>query len=519
MSIIGNPILLSGGSSSLLNLPITVSQEEPTPERVGHLWVKLYDADNITKVEINHTVNPNAENGTLQLIPLNYDDKLNFAQYISVNGKKVLATMTTASDSDKWAITDESKGDTYCQFVLGGYPLVYSKINGILQNETAYVWTGEKWKLVSDNCSYWIGSTEASGLSVYHYVDGEILSKEFEFGNTADTYMQGVATDATYTFFAVYNGTLDIYKRTGSTFELITQMPATMTIPEEQNRVLTLNNSGYMQTGYRSFMFSYDGKYCYAQYSCYSYCTIIVIYRYNEDLNIFEQIQYIPVMEYGVQMHLNEYNEFLAREIVSGTIGAYNKFYAIDKDTGLYYKKFDVDNQLLENGTLNTLYAVANTSWLIGRTIIMWTHNEPYLNFIDVSNDTLTIENYSIKEMSEALSRDFSWRDNSFLIHPNKRYLLVCSSNNANADSVRYGKIYIVDKETGNVTTFGSAVNPICFSPDGTILYIQDSTKAIKKYDVIIDNEGNFSLSNGTVIINATSQLNGNLFIPSALRN
>ena len=234
MAIIGNPILLSGGSSiastGWFNFPLTISDSQPTPEREGHIWVK--DAalnGKITNVRIEEAVPANAENGSLiftvgNLIYRNY----------SVSEKKKLTDGTekqfSISDSmstEYWLVSSHT-GDTEVTIRLQR-PIIYSKVDNKLQIETAYIWDGTQWVSLSTKGNYMmISSYNISNTSLYtlliYNLNDNLTEDHYNMGVTlpTDSAAYGsfskpvLSVDGTYLTF---DNNSSVWKRDGDVYK------------------------------------------------------------------------------------------------------------------------------------------------------------------------------------------------------------------------------------------------------------------------------------------------------------
>ncbi len=172
MSIIGNPILLSGGGTqSLLNVPITISTTEPTPERIGHLWVVSDNDEQIAKIEFNETINADAEDGTLQLIVPLTAQHLDLSQYMKIGTRKVIGTLESGNTISQWIIGDVEKNDEHYKLYVDAYPLVYFNIDGVRYIENAYVWSGTEWFMCCQKDHYLVApyGTKAGLYNIINY--------------------------------------------------------------------------------------------------------------------------------------------------------------------------------------------------------------------------------------------------------------------------------------------------------------------------------------------------------------
>ena len=159
-----------GGGSSLevFNFPLTISLAEPTPIATGHLWVVHDGPVDFSSIVLDDAVKVDYSNGYLMLI---VDDTNNGQDTITQNKKigsaKVPFTSRRDTNNDTvlpWQVGSVNKGGNIID-IKRKYPRVYSRLNGVLDLETAYVWDGTQWVMVSQKGSYLaVGAGNSSTL-------------------------------------------------------------------------------------------------------------------------------------------------------------------------------------------------------------------------------------------------------------------------------------------------------------------------------------------------------------------
>ena len=148
MPVIGNPILIGGGSSkSLFNFPITIASAEPTAEIEGHIWINTTRGNNITSVHIVDSPTSDLPNNSL--IFEVYDTRnvgMTLVQDFKAGniGTVQISYRCDAIENHPWLVGSDGENSVYL-----AYPRVYIKIDDVLYLETAYVWTGTYWMLLS----------------------------------------------------------------------------------------------------------------------------------------------------------------------------------------------------------------------------------------------------------------------------------------------------------------------------------------------------------------------------------
>ena len=211
-----------GMLEQIIDLPITISTVEPSAKRIGHLWISSNNKNKITKIEFNNELDPNPSNGTLQLIVPLITQQVNILQQLNVDGKNILASFKSNNSISKWPISNiNTDGNISCQINLNGYPTVYSKIDDIFDIETAYIWTGSEWQIISENGRYVLFNDK-----IYNY-DGIniILNTTLEY-----SFRCQMSRDARFVIAhdGNYNNNV-IYIRIGNVFSKLDTVPSTFT--------------------------------------------------------------------------------------------------------------------------------------------------------------------------------------------------------------------------------------------------------------------------------------------------
>lgn len=342
MAIVGNPILLSGGSSeSLINLPITISLNEPIPERVGHLWVVSDKESSITKVEFNETLNSNATNGTLQLIVPLEVQHLDIAQYMKIGTRKVIGTLESGNAVSRWIIGDIEKNDEHCKLYLDSYPLVYTNISGVRYIENAFVWSGTEWFMCCQKDSYLYAPYGASA-GLYNIIDYSSAVAKNTFSNTNSKTMSTISPRGKYIFDAINK---KILKKDGDEYKNWVNSPITYAsayaIFSPDDSYVAISKSTTLVSLYK---ISSSGLTYIQDVLCGSYETIPIVHRvvFSQDNSIILTI---------------------SKTVVSSTDRPNINVYKLNNSTGLYentssyaitsepYSVNDVEFAMLNNNT------------------------------------------------------------------------------------------------------------------------------------------------------------------------
>ena len=217
MAILGNMISVGGGgsSSSVINVPITISLSEPVPERVGHLWVVSDKEASITKIEFNEKINSSAANGTLQLIVPLTVQHLDISQYMKIGTRKIIGTLESGNTISKWIIGNAEKNDEYCKLYVDSYPLVYTNIGGVRYIENAYVWSGTEWFMCCQKDSY-LYAPYGSSAGIYNIINYTSTVAKTIAANTNYKLMSTMSPKGNYIFDTVNK---KILKKVGDEYQ------------------------------------------------------------------------------------------------------------------------------------------------------------------------------------------------------------------------------------------------------------------------------------------------------------
>lgn len=209
--VTGNTVLgIAGtGSSDVLNFPLSIQDTQPTAVRNGHIWIKSSTlASQITSAIIVESLNAGAANNSLQFVVgesatsylwlQNRDKKL-------TSGGNYISTQIVANNggSQDWTV---GVIGNIMEYKLNR-PMVYSKINNVLDIETAYMWNGSSWIMLSQKGTY-ICVGASTRTSVFNTVNGALTNEVFSVAN-AGTILE---TTRDGTFIKVLN---TFYKRVG----------------------------------------------------------------------------------------------------------------------------------------------------------------------------------------------------------------------------------------------------------------------------------------------------------------
>lgn len=200
-----------------LNFPLSIQDAEPSPLRAGHIWVKSSTLEaQITMVKILEALNGGEADGTLMLVVGDLAlHGVSYANTVDVTGggtKSVSITDTKSSSAD-WDIMSKTGG------VASSYkinrPIVYSKVGGSLQIETAYMYNGNSWVMLSQKGTYAISISNQSSDSSYPSFIYNLTGDTFSVVNSTLNFGSHESHSKDGTYVIIYK---TVYKRVGDVF-------------------------------------------------------------------------------------------------------------------------------------------------------------------------------------------------------------------------------------------------------------------------------------------------------------
>jgi hypothetical protein len=280
VSVIGNPILLSGGNKGgLFNFPISISSTEPTAEIEGHIWIDTTRGSNITSVHIVDKPTIDLPNNSLIFEVIDTrNTKISLIQDFKVGNSGVVQMLyeTEGVGNHPWLVNSDGENKTYL-----AYPRVFTKIDNVLYLETAYVWTGTYWMLLSQADTYLFSlyddySTTSyppsyCPIRVYNIADATYTLHDDIAPSITDRAVCVSVSDANgmYVAYQDEDETIYVYKRVGDTFTLYFSMLASDLkgyMPEEYANYYHCELRGGNYANYSTIRLSANGEYLAATY-------------------------------------------------------------------------------------------------------------------------------------------------------------------------------------------------------------------------------------------------------------
>lgn len=210
----------------ITNFPVTISLSQPAPQAVGHVWVSTNRISSPTRIYVREAIGADMVDGSLIFI----SDNMDRAMY-NVIGKSsgfITDVYYESGDTHDW-MAGGLPGSYYYYLQ---YPRVYTKVNGVIYIENAYIWNGSIWVLVSNADRYFLGISANSPyqkLVGANWIGGSLSQKDMGLGTTG-SMGSAISCSKNGKFFSQFfmnSRILDIYKRDGDTFTVLQTFSAT----------------------------------------------------------------------------------------------------------------------------------------------------------------------------------------------------------------------------------------------------------------------------------------------------
>ncbi len=250
------------GDGQFLNFPLSIiGTNDALPafgDTVGHICIKNSNlASQITSIKILEALNAGDPNGTLTFV---VSDLAGYRDFAISQQKKLTSggnTMTlSVSDSSGgvtpgnsyWRVSDNPAGGSARLWLTK--PMIYSKVGGVLDIETAYMWNGTSWEILCEKAKYAFTKLSNSAKAL-NYSDAGLLLNTNSLVTT--DWLFGVSKDGRY--YVTYKG---VYKRDGDVFNTVTpyfSIPQTVTHTDSDVydvcAVAISGNGQYLVVAYR----------------------------------------------------------------------------------------------------------------------------------------------------------------------------------------------------------------------------------------------------------------------------
>ncbi|HAB59359.1 MAG TPA: hypothetical protein DCE48_01360 [Lachnospiraceae bacterium] len=197
-------------SGGITNFPLTISTAQPSPIDIGHIWINTARVSNP-----NCYISPSILSGFPDNSVIFVVGDMSTMYSWSANRANGYYTELNNINSDRGWRAGVKVGAYETWFKS---PMVYTKVNGTIYIETAYMWDGTKWLNISTADKYVFSQLANSTYGVYNVIDHKLYKKEI--GVTA---YGGANVSKNGQFILTGSSNLmarglNILKRTGDTF-------------------------------------------------------------------------------------------------------------------------------------------------------------------------------------------------------------------------------------------------------------------------------------------------------------
>ncbi len=211
----------------LYDFPLSIQDTQPTAVKSGHIWVKSSTlASSITTVKILEAVNAGEADGTLMLVVGNLalrQMSVTHSKSLTAGGNAIGFSVADNTDNTTdWTVSSLSSGVT--TLIKLHSPIAYSKVGGILNIETAYMYNGSSWVLLSQTGTYAItfGTSGGSNSTYIYNRAGDTFTLNTTLTLPYNTSRNLISRDGTYLM-----NSNTVYKRSGDIFASYFVIPST----------------------------------------------------------------------------------------------------------------------------------------------------------------------------------------------------------------------------------------------------------------------------------------------------
>ncbi len=153
----------------LINFPLSIQVAEPTPIKVGHLWIKSTRGDAVNSISFVNSINAGIPDNSLILEVFDTRSaEFNINQQLDILAPAKSVNLTYSANitaNHPWKVGDNSIATLFLN-----NPRTYIKTSGNLYLETAYLWDGTTWQMLCQTDTYmFLGVQDYGGDSSYDY--------------------------------------------------------------------------------------------------------------------------------------------------------------------------------------------------------------------------------------------------------------------------------------------------------------------------------------------------------------
>ena len=221
------PVLIKGSggmvSDGIINFPLSIQPTQPTPIRSGHIWINSSTlASKITYMSIQESLWGGTPNNSLQFVVGETSYNYFYTQELRTltSGGNSITTVNSQNNggTQEWLVGKSS--EPIMEYKLSR-PMIYSKVDGILDIETSYLWNGSTWVLLCQKGNY-LAMGEMTNSRFYNN-NGNSLSFSSSISGYQNSYYGTFNGDGTY--YVTLGG---VIKRTGDVFTKYFDIPQTI---------------------------------------------------------------------------------------------------------------------------------------------------------------------------------------------------------------------------------------------------------------------------------------------------
>jgi hypothetical protein len=146
-----------GGSASLFAFPLSIQDEQPTPEAKGHIWITpSNDVEKADKMYIVDALSKDLDDNSIVFVVssctrnLELNISTSLAKKVSDTNKIYETHYNYSNGVTDWVLSDDEEGNS----MKIKKPLVYVKKNGYYYMVTSKMWNGEYWEGLSNKDLY-----------------------------------------------------------------------------------------------------------------------------------------------------------------------------------------------------------------------------------------------------------------------------------------------------------------------------------------------------------------------------
>jgi len=224
----GGTAFFKGGAGSIKDMydfPLSIQTATPTPVNTNHIWIandtqRILVIDEAVRAGYDNYYCAKTSNTNNKYLNLVTTKKTTDGTKITMFDNYINRDATPWTTANNVAFTNGSTITSLSQF-----PLIYSKVNGAVDMETAYRWDGSAWQYLSQKGKYvFSGFTGASPYNHMYNRSGNVL---IQHSDIIVPYSYPIyskfSPDGVYLFVSIYSSPyLYAFKRIGDTFTQIT---------------------------------------------------------------------------------------------------------------------------------------------------------------------------------------------------------------------------------------------------------------------------------------------------------